>query len=223
VLPGACRRVRAHMSTYDYGAYYSQYQQQQYAQQPPQQQPPPPIGADQASELGSLRAENASLRQENAALRAEIAQLKSSGGPPAMVPPPQFYPPYGMAPPPGYPYGPQGGAQAAAPPRPNNPPLAINADNRRGPKGANLALFCIPNAYYDQGVFDLCKPYGNVVFCSVATHRDTGLSRGYAFVSYETVEEAQVATSALHNMVLDGRALRCELARSDKDAPAKPY
>ena len=28
------------------------------------------------------------------------------------------------------------------------------------------------------------KPYGTPIFCSVAVHRDTGLSRGYAFVSF---------------------------------------
>ena len=55
-----------------------------------------------------------------------------------------------------------------------------NAENKRGPKGANIALFCIPNAYYDEQVYELVKGFGNVVFCSVATHRETGASRGYA-------------------------------------------
>ena len=101
--------------------------------------------------------------------------------------------------------------------------LSINMENKRGPKGANLALFCIPNAYYDQEVYHLTKPYGNVVFCSVACHRDTGASRGYAFVSYETVDEAKAAMAALHDHVVEGRALRCELTRQDKDGGAKPY
>jgi RNA recognition motif-containing protein len=97
----------------------------------------------------------------------------------------------------------------------------MNIDNKRGPKGANLAVFCIPNSFYDQQVLDLAQPYGNVVFCQVATHRDNGQSRGYAFVSYETIEEAQKAIDALHNFTVEGRALRVEVARSDRDA--KPY
>ena len=58
-------------------------------------------------------------------------------------------------------------------------------------------------------------------FWQVAVHRETGQSRGYAFVSYETIEMANNAIANLHNMTVDGRALRVELARSDKEA--KPY
>jgi RNA recognition motif-containing protein len=59
----------------------------------------------------------------------------------------------------------------------------------------------------------------------VAVHRETGQSRGYAFVSYETVEEANAAITNLHNMTVDSRTLRVELARADKEAAsgAKPY
>jgi RNA recognition motif-containing protein len=70
----------------------------------------------------------------------------------------------------------------------------------------------------------MVKPYGNVLFCSVACHRETGLSRGYAFVSYDTVAEADAARAALHDYVVEGRALRCELTRQDKEVGgAKPY
>ena len=93
----------------------------------------------------------------------------------------------------------------------------MNQENRRGPKGANLALFCIPNSFDDESVLELAKPYGSPIFCSVARHRDSGMSRGYAFVSYETLLEAEAAQSALHNYVVEGRALRCEVARSDKE------
>ena len=55
----------------------------------------------------------------------------------------------------------------------------------------------------------------------VAAHRETGQSRGYAFVSYETVEMANTAITNLHNMTVDSRTLRVELARADKEA--KPY
>ena len=58
----------------------------------------------------------------------------------------------------------------------------------------------------------------------VAMHRDTGQSRGYAFVSFETIEGAEKAIAGLHNMMVAGRALRVELARADKEAAAaKPY
>ena len=37
----------------------------------------------------------------------------------------------------------------------------------------------------------------------MAVHRETGQSRGYAFVSYETVEHANAAITNLHNMTVD--------------------
>ena len=45
-------------------------------------------------------------------------------------------------------------------------------------------------------------------------NRETAVSRGYAFVSYDTVEEANVAKEALHNMTVEGRALRPEASVS---------
>lgn len=47
------------------------------------------------------------------------------------------------------------------------------------------------------------------------------MSRGYAFVSYDTAESAQKAITALHNMTVEGRALRVEVAKADK--ADKPY
>ena len=120
---------------------------------------------------------------------------------------------------PAYPPPPQAGA-----PRANAPaPLPMNLENKRGPRGANLAFFCIPNSYYDEQVLELAQPYGNVVFCSVVTHKDTGLSRGYAFVSYETVAEADAARAGLHDRIVEGRAVRCELTKQDKAETSKPY
>ena len=93
-------------------------------------------------------------------------------------------------------------------PRPTPPPHAAAATN-----------FDVNTR---RQVLDLCQPHGNVIFCQVACHRDSGLSRGYAFVSYETVEEAEKAIAALHNMTVEGRALRVEVARADREA-SKPY
>ena len=213
------------------GALYAQqYAHQQYAQA----QHPGDAGnlhhpSNTEAALAAARSEIASLKAENASLKAEIQSLRSAPAVPSrqQLPPSHFYPPspgyYGYAAPPSFPAysATQPGWSMGAPaaqglPRPL-PSLALNAENRRGPKGANLALFCIPNSYVDQQVFDLVAPFGKVVFCSVAIHRETGSSRGYAFVSFETIEEAEKAIAGLHSRVVEGRALRCEVARSDRE------
>ena len=204
-----------------YAAWYSQYSLAAAA--PPADGPPPPAPTNLGDAIKQINALNA----ENSALKAEVAALKKAAGAaasPALVPPPQFYPPPAAYPgyaayPPQYGYPPPA---AAAPPPPRPASLPMNHENRRGPKGANLALFCIPNSFDDESVLDLAKPYGTPIFCSVARHRDSGMSRGYAFVSYDTLQEAEAAMSSLHNYVVEGRALRCEVARSDKDGGSKP-
>lgn len=119
---------------------------------------------------------------------------------------------------------------------------------RRGPKGANLAIFCIPNAYSDAdllvrrspwpasaaahaddasptrapgGAQEIAKPFGTVVYAQVSRHRDTGLSRGYGFVSFETVEAADRAIAGIHRQMVQGRALRVEKVKADEEPPRR--
>jgi len=220
-----------HPDAYSQSAAYSSAAAANYYAQPVPAPAPVPLAAPADSDAAAL----AAARAEIAALKAEIASLKAAAASssPALIPPPQFYPPpaapyggypsyppsYGAPSPWGYGAPPAAGAPRAPPPA----TLDINHENKRGPKGANLAFFCIPNAYHDQNVYDLAYPYGKVVFCQVATHRDTGASRGYAFVSYDTVEEAEKAVAALHNLTVEGRALRVEVARADRESAGRPY
>jgi len=92
------------------------------------------------------------------------------------------------------------------------------SSGKRGPRGANLAVFCIPNAYTDVELHEIARPYGNVVYAQVSRHRDSGLSRGYGFVSFETVEEAEKAIGGIHGMVVQGRALRVEKVKADEES-----
>jgi len=130
--------------------------------------PPSAATGDPVADLAATRAENAALRAENAALKAENSALKA-GASPALVPPPNLaWPPPAYGAPPPY-YGAPAPGYGAPPPFKAGPPptLALNAENKRGPKGANLAVFCIPNDYTDQQVLDLCAPHGEVIFCQV--------------------------------------------------------
>lgn len=52
----------------------------------------------------------------------------------------------------------------------------------------------------------------NVSRVTIVTDRDTGRSRGFAFVEMATDEEAQSAVSALNGAELDGRPLRVDIA-----------
>ena len=61
--------------------------------------------------------------------------------------------------------------------------------------------------------------HGSVVEANLMMDRMTGRSRGFAFVTYSTPEEAQKAIEALHGAQLDGRALTVNIARPKEERP----
>ena len=59
----------------------------------------------------------------------------------------------------------------------------------------------------------LFQPFGEVTRVQVMTDRDTGRSRGFAFVEMSNDEEAAAAIQALNGKELDGRTLTVNEAR----------
>ncbi|CAN4120635.1 unnamed protein product [Withania somnifera] len=60
------------------------------------------------------------------------------------------------------------------------------------------------------------QEYGTVVGARVLYDGETGRSRGYGFVSFETREEMENALNNLNGVELDGRAMRISLAQGKK-------
>jgi|ERR1700722_19222080 cold-inducible RNA-binding protein len=65
----------------------------------------------------------------------------------------------------------------------------------------------------ESAVRALFEPYGNVERVSVVTDRDTGRSRGFAFVEMTDGAQADQAIAALNGSDLNGRALNINEAR----------
>jgi RNA recognition motif-containing protein len=59
----------------------------------------------------------------------------------------------------------------------------------------------------------LFEPYGAIERVSLVTDRETGRSRGFAFVEMTDAAEAEKAINALNGYNLDGRALNVNEAR----------
>jgi RNA recognition motif-containing protein len=60
---------------------------------------------------------------------------------------------------------------------------------------------------------NLFSQYGNVESVAVITDRDTGRSKGFAFVEFANDQEAQAAISGLNGKEMSGRALTVSPAR----------
>lgn len=69
----------------------------------------------------------------------------------------------------------------------------------------------------DQDLLDAFSPHGNVQSASVVIDRDSGRSRGFGFVEYNSSAEAQQAVDAMNGMIMDGRALTVNIARPRED------
>ena len=61
--------------------------------------------------------------------------------------------------------------------------------------------------------------HGQVVEANLMMDRMTGRSRGFAFITFSTPEEAQKAISAMNGAQLDGRALTVNIARPKEERP----
>ena len=59
--------------------------------------------------------------------------------------------------------------------------------------------------------------HGSVVESNLMMDRMTGRSRGFAFVTFSTAEEAEKAIEAMHGAQLDGRALTVNVARPKEE------
>ncbi|HEY5346000.1 MAG TPA: RNA-binding protein [Verrucomicrobiae bacterium] len=66
---------------------------------------------------------------------------------------------------------------------------------------------------------DAFAAHGQVVEATLMMDRMTGKSRGFAFVTYSTPEEAQKAIEALNGAQIDGRALTVNVARPKEERP----
>lgn len=77
------------------------------------------------------------------------------------------------------------------------------------PKGAiedltNVFIASLPNFYDDKMLFELFQPYGTIVSAKVSRDLNTGHSRSFGFVRFESPEAASRAIGGLNDVKLKG-------------------
>jgi hypothetical protein len=63
----------------------------------------------------------------------------------------------------------------------------------QGPPNANLFIYHIPTSWGDYELLANFSSFGAVMSASVFKDRNTGLSKGFGFVSYDSAQAAQLA------------------------------
>lgn len=65
----------------------------------------------------------------------------------------------------------------------------------------------LPWAVRDLELKEAFLQFGEIVECAVILERDTGRSRGFAFVTYKTTEAAQHAIAQMNGVDMGGRKI----------------
>src|SRR4028119_1680406 len=68
-----------------------------------------------------------------------------------------------------------------------------------------------------QDLEEMCGEFGTVQSVNIIEDRETGRSRGFAFVEMSSNEEAQNAIAALNGKEVDGRSLTVNEAKPRED------
>jgi len=79
----------------------------------------------------------------------------------------------------------------------------------------------LPFSVTEQDLEEIFAQVGTVESTNIVTDRDTGRSRGFAFVEMETQEAADSAIQNFNGRELDGRALTVNEARPRESRPPR--
>lgn len=89
------------------------------------------------------------------------------------------------------------------------PPIQTTQNNK-GPDGANLFIFHIPNHFTNLDMWHLFCHYGTLLSVRIMVEKDTGRSRGFGFVSYDSPDAAAMAIKELNGFVIGNKRLKVQ-------------
>lgn len=76
-----------------------------------------------------------------------------------------------------------------------------------------LFVGSLPFRMSDDELKELFAEFGEVSSAKIINDRETGRSRGFGFVEFESETEAQAAIKGMNGKDIDGRALTVNVAR----------
>uniref|UniRef100_A0A7S4AS97 RRM domain-containing protein n=1 Tax=Pseudo-nitzschia australis TaxID=44445 RepID=A0A7S4AS97_9STRA len=88
-----------------------------------------------------------------------------------------------------------------------------NPRPREGPAGANLFVYHLPHDLTDADLATAFNPFGNVISAKVYVDRYTGESKGFGFVSYDSVISAESAIEQMNGFQIGNKRLKVQHKR----------
>uniref|UniRef100_A0A7S4QD22 RRM domain-containing protein n=1 Tax=Ditylum brightwellii TaxID=49249 RepID=A0A7S4QD22_9STRA len=100
-------------------------------------------------------------------------------------------------------------------------PHATTPRPREGPAGANLFIYHLPHDLTDADLATAFNPFGNVISAKVYVDRYTGESKGFGFVSYDSVISAEHAIEQMNGFQIGTKRLKVQHKRVTKTPPSQ--
>lgn len=82
-----------------------------------------------------------------------------------------------------------------------------------GPTGANLFIYHLPHDLTDADLATAFNPFGNVISAKVYVDKNTGESKGFGFVSYDTPGAADAAIRQMNGFQIGSKRLKVQHKR----------
>lgn len=83
----------------------------------------------------------------------------------------------------------------------------------------NIYIGNLSYSMTDEEIKEIFTPYGNVLSVKIIFDKQTGRSKGYAFVEMENEEAAQNAIKALNETEVKGRNIKVNSAHKKTETP----
>ena len=81
----------------------------------------------------------------------------------------------------------------------------------------------LPYSTTSEELQELFAQHGTVASATVVTDRETGRSKGFGFVEYESDDEGKAAETALNGKEFGGRTITVSEARPKEDRPRRDF
>jgi splicing factor 1 len=86
----------------------------------------------------------------------------------------------------------------------------------------NLYIGYLPPTMDDDGLISLFSHFGEITMAKVIMDRNTGLSKGYGFVKYQDVSQANAAIATMNGHHIEGRTIAVRVAGKPPQPPVPP-
>jgi cold-inducible RNA-binding protein len=81
----------------------------------------------------------------------------------------------------------------------------------------------LPFSTTDDELNQVFSAHGTVASATVVKDRDTGRSKGFGFVEFESDDEGKAAEAALNGSDMGGRSITVNQARPKEDRPRRDF